>query len=56
MNSRPLGITMPNGEPTAGGHFLLGCATAKIPQGLFSFNNKLTKRFVEMTVDEWWNN
>ena len=42
MSSRPLGVTMPNGDPTS---------------GPFSSDNKLTKRFrfVEQTVDEWWN-
>ena len=62
MNSRPLGVTMPNEDPTAGGlltgnHLLLGRATAKLPQGPFCSDNKLTKRFrfVEQTVDEWWN-
>ena len=60
--SRPLGITMPNEDPTAdglltGNHLLLGRATAKIPQGPFCSNNKLTRRFrfVQETVDEWWN-
>ena len=61
INSRPIGLTGSDRDPTAGGlltcnHLLMGRATAKIPQGPFCSDKKLSKRFqfIQGVVDEWW--
>ncbi|XP_046555837.1 uncharacterized protein LOC124265090 [Haliotis rubra] len=59
LNSRPLGYTSsdPNNlQPLTPNHFLLGRATADIPQGPYQETKNLHKRFefVQMLVQQFW--